>query len=132
MKKKSGGQAVMERQLFHGTCSQNVNAICQQGFDFRNAGTRVGKIYGSGSYYAKKASYSVNYTDSNKLIVARVLAGDYTDGHSEYVKPPSKDPSKPLENFYDSCVDSIADPTIFIIFTHQQVYPEYLIDFITM
>jgi len=43
MKKKNGDRDVAERQLFHGTGSDIVDAICRQGFDFRLSGSNVGK-----------------------------------------------------------------------------------------
>lgn len=84
-----------------------------------------------GSYFAKDASYSDRYssvhTTQNKIMfVALVLVGDYTRGSSSYVRPPQKANSKTL---YDSCVDSESNPSIYVIFEKQQVYPEYLINY---
>lgn len=31
--------------------------------------------------------------------------------------------------FYDSCVNSLSDPSIFVVFEKHQVYPEYLIQY---
>lgn len=60
------------------------------------------------------------------MFVALVLLGDYTRGSSTYVRPPLKANSK---NFYDSCVDREIDPSIYVIFDKQQIYPEYLINY---
>lgn len=60
------------------------------------------------------------------MFVALVLVGDYTRGSSGYVRPPPKANSK---TFYDSCVDSESNPSIYVIFEKQQVYPEYLINY---
>lgn len=60
------------------------------------------------------------------MFVALVLVGDYTQGSSSYVRPPLKGKSK---TFYDSCVDSERNPSIYIIFEKQQIYPEYLINY---
>ena len=43
MEKKKKGSPVDERQLFHGTSSQYVDAICRQGFDFRLSGQSSGR-----------------------------------------------------------------------------------------
>ncbi|XP_068133447.1 protein mono-ADP-ribosyltransferase PARP12-like [Hyperolius riggenbachi] len=129
MKKRNGGKEVEERQVFHGTSGSLIDAICQQNFDWRICGVH-GTAYGKGSYFARDASYSHNYckdTDSRNyiMIVARVLVGDYVRGSSAYLRPPSKGNSS--SSFYDSCVDSVSNPSIFIIFEKHQIYPEYLI-----
>ncbi|XP_069790234.1 protein mono-ADP-ribosyltransferase PARP12 isoform X2 [Narcine bancroftii] len=45
--KKKNGQDVVEKQLFHGTDSSIIDAICQQNFDWRICGTH-GTSYGKG------------------------------------------------------------------------------------
>ncbi|XP_056197982.1 protein mono-ADP-ribosyltransferase PARP12-like isoform X3 [Falco biarmicus] len=128
MQKSNGGRAVDERFLFHGTSKKYVDAICQQNFDWRICGLH-GTVYGKGSYFARDASYSDNYCreDLNikTMFLARVLVGEFALGSSSYVRPPLKD----NQNFYDSCVNSYSNPSIFVIFEKQQVYPEYLIDY---
>lgn len=84
-----------------------------------------------GSYFARDASYSHRYSKSSSgqskiMFVALVLVGDYTRGNSSYVRPPAKQGSKTL---YDSCVDSVSNPSIYVIFEKQQIYPEYLIEY---
>uniref|UniRef100_A0A3Q2T7D2 Poly (ADP-ribose) polymerase family, member 12a n=1 Tax=Fundulus heteroclitus TaxID=8078 RepID=A0A3Q2T7D2_FUNHE len=128
MQKRNGGKAVCERLLFHGTEENLVDPICDQNFDWRMCGVH-GTAYGRGSYFARDASYSDKYSRvggslKKIMFVARVLVGEYTKGRSSYVRPPSKPGSKAL---YDSCVDSISKPSIFVIFEKQQIYPEYLI-----
>lgn len=54
MQKRNGGKAVDERQLFHGTSTGLVDAICQQNFDWRVCGlhgTSYGKGKGEGSLH---------------------------------------------------------------------------------
>ena len=60
---KKAGNDPEERQLFHGTKSETVDAICQQGFDWRMCG-KHGTSYGKGSYFASKANYSHRFTAS--------------------------------------------------------------------
>lgn len=60
------------------------------------------------------------------MFVALVLVGEYTRGSSSYVRPPPKAKSKTL---YDSCVDNESDPSIYVVFEKQQIYPEYLINY---
>ncbi len=53
---QSGG--LEEKFLFHGTRQKYLNAICEQGFDWRIAGMSTGTLYGRGSYFARTAKYS--------------------------------------------------------------------------
>lgn len=84
----------------------------------------------SGSYFARDAKYSHSYTSQSGvkcMFVSRILVGDYTRGSSSYLRPPSKDGGDTL--FYDSCVDSVSSPSIFVVFEKHQIYPEYLIKY---
>ncbi|XP_037837273.1 protein mono-ADP-ribosyltransferase PARP12-like isoform X2 [Kryptolebias marmoratus] len=131
MKNNNGGRDVTERLLFHGTELKYVDAICLNNFDWRICGTH-GTVYGKGSYFARDAMYSHCYTGDTPvrtMFVSRVLLGSYTRGASSYVRPPSKDGGD--VHFYDSCVDNVADPSIFVVFEKHQIYPEYLIQYLT-
>uniref|UniRef100_A0A3P8P5N1 Uncharacterized protein n=1 Tax=Astatotilapia calliptera TaxID=8154 RepID=A0A3P8P5N1_ASTCA len=131
MKRKNRDGKVMEKKLFHGTDSKDVDAICHHNFDWRICGTH-GTAYGKGSYFARDASYSHNYTgdtDVRAMFISRVLVGDFTIGSSDYRRPPSKDGGG--INFYDSCVNDVMNPSIFVVFEKQQIYPEYLIKYKT-
>ncbi|XP_027698065.1 protein mono-ADP-ribosyltransferase PARP12 isoform X2 [Vombatus ursinus] len=128
MKKSNGGQEVDERFLFHGTSPEYVDAICHQNFDWRISGLH-GTSYGKGSYFARDAAYSHHYSKSSlqlqPMFLARVLVGEFTRGSSSYLRPPPKEGQKNV--FYNSCVNSMSDPSIFVVFEKHQIYPEYLI-----
>ncbi|KAH0616995.1 hypothetical protein JD844_028540 [Phrynosoma platyrhinos] len=130
MKKANEGKTVDERQLFHGTNKSHVDAICQQNFDWRICGVH-GTAYGKGSYFARDASYSDNYSKSDSTIktmfLARVLVGEFTYGLSSYLRPPPKEKQNTL--FYNSCVNDLLNPSIFVIFEKHQIYPEYVIEY---
>ncbi|XP_063357270.1 protein mono-ADP-ribosyltransferase PARP12 [Pelmatolapia mariae] len=131
MKSKKRDGKVMEKKLFHGTDSKFVDTICHHNFDWRICGTH-GTAYGKGSYFARDAKYSHNYTgdtDVRAMFISQVLVGDYTKGSSDYRRPPSKDGGG--INFYDSCVNDVIDPSIYVVFEKQQIYPEYLIQYKT-
>ncbi|XP_073892234.1 protein mono-ADP-ribosyltransferase PARP12 isoform X2 [Macaca fascicularis] len=132
MQKQNGGKAVDERQLFHGTSAIFVDAICQQNFDWRVCGVH-GTSYGKGSYFARDAAYSHHYsksdTQTHTMFLARVLVGEFVRGNASFVRPPAKEGRS--NAFYDSCVNSVSDPSIFVIFEKHQVYPEYLIQYTT-
>ena len=126
-------QAVNEKNLFHGTTPDSVEAICKQNFDWRLHGRNASK-YGEGSYFAVNASYSHSYAkrDDNMfqfMFLTKVLVGSYTKGHSSYRRPPPKQPSDPASDLYDSCVDNTSNPTIFVVFDTDQFYPEYIIQY---
>ena len=134
MKRKletSRSNTEIEKQLFHGTTSEVIDAICKQNFDHRLYG-KNGTKYGEGSYFALKASYSNHYSNGQTrfMFVARVLTGEYKLGNASFRRPPLKDPSNPASDLYDSCVDSEDKPTIFVIFNDEQCYPSYLITYI--
>lgn len=130
MKMRNGGAAVNELYLFHGTEESLIEAICEQNFDWRMCGVH-GTSYGKGSYFARDASYSDRYASIKKrltktMFAALVLVGEYTRGSSSYVRPPPKGTSRAL---YDSCVDRESDPSIYVVFEKQQIYPEYIINY---
>lgn len=105
----------------------------------------------AGTYFARDAAYSSRFCKDDikhgntfqihgvsvqqrhlfrtykSMFLARVLIGDYINGDSKYMRPPSKDGS--YVNLYDSCVDDTWNPKIFVVFDANQIYPEYLIDF---
>lgn len=83
-----------------------------------------------GSYFARDASYSHKYTGDTQvksMFIARVLVGSSIGGASHYVRPPSKDGGN--TNFYDSCVNNVTNPSIFVVFEKHQIYPEYLLQY---
>lgn len=132
MQKTNGGKTVDERQLFHGTSANFVDAICQQNFDWRICGLH-GTSYGKGSYFARDAAYSHHYSKSDSklhlMFLARVLVGSFVRGNASFVRPPAKEGQS--STFYDSCVNSMSDPSIFVVFEKHQVYPEYVIQYST-
>ena len=91
-----------------------------------------GFSFGRGVYFARDAHYSVGYARGGVggrcMYLARVLVGHYCEGNSTWIVPPPKDPSRP-EVRYDSLVDQMESPSIFVVFFYNQCYPEYLITF---
>ncbi|XP_066445344.1 protein mono-ADP-ribosyltransferase PARP12-like [Eleutherodactylus coqui] len=131
MKKANQGRDMKEVRLFHGTQKLHVDAICIQNFDWRICGTH-GTVYGQGSYFARDASYSHNYctptpSGTRMMFVARVLVGDYVVGNTQMKRPPQRPGSS--TRFYDSCVDDVFHPSIFVVFEKHQIYPEYLLEY---
>ncbi|XP_044108150.1 protein mono-ADP-ribosyltransferase PARP15-like isoform X4 [Neovison vison] len=128
------GHTDNERILFHGTDADSVPYVNEHGFNRSYAG-KNGAAYGQGTYFAVNAKYSANdkYStpDSNgrkHVYVVRVLTGVYTCGHARLVTPPSKNPHNPTDLF-DSVTDDTQHPSLFVVFSDNQAYPEYLITF---
>ena len=128
---KAKGHNPNEQQLFHGTADQKVvKAIFRQNFDHRVSGKHAA-IYGKGAYFAKDASYSHRYTGPEHMgsmhwmFMARVLVGAYTVGACGITRPPPRDPNKPYGDLYDSCVNDLNKPNIYVLFDTDQYYPQY-------
>ncbi|XP_076602870.1 poly(ADP-ribose) polymerase family member 14-related sequence 1 isoform X2 [Chaetodon auriga] len=122
-----------EKRLFHGTSHDTVAYINEHGFNRSYAGKNA-TCYGKGTYFAVHASYSASNTYSRPnqngekcMYLCRVLTGDYTTGAQNMVVPPAKSATSIQK--YDSVVDNMARPSMFVIFHDSQAYPEYLISF---
>jgi poly [ADP-ribose] polymerase 10/14/15 len=119
--------------LFHGSTSEVIPKIEKQGFNRAFAG-RNAVAYGKGVYFARDASYSSHtaYSEPDKngiqrMFMCRVSVGDWCRGTNEQLTP---DP-KPHNGFelFDSTVDNVTNPSIFVVYHDSQSYPEYLVSF---
>jgi hypothetical protein len=122
-----------ERRLFHGTTLEVIPKIAKQGFNRAFAG-RNAVYFGRGVYFARDASYSCSSayasTDTKgkqRIFICRVAVGDWCRGSNDQLTPDPK-PQNQLELF-DSTVDSVPNPSIFVVYHDAQAYPEYLIEF---
>lgn len=68
-------------------------------------------------YSHKNCSYEAK---NIVMLVARVLAGNSIEGNMRYSSAPA---------LYDSCVDSRLNPSVFVIFQKEQIYPAYVIEY---
>lgn len=125
-------QRPVEHVLYHGTSVPAVPEICAYGFNRSFCG-RNGTLYGQGVYFAKRASLSVQDRYSppdaeghKAVFVARVLTGDYGQGQRQLRAPPLRAPGHGLLR-YDSAVDCLRQPSIFVIFHDTQALPTHLI-----
>ncbi|KAG7465334.1 hypothetical protein MATL_G00175290 [Megalops atlanticus] len=128
------GHSNNERQLFHGTSVDTNPKINTHGFNRSYAGKNAA-LYGQGTYFAVDARYSADpkysVPDSKGLkymYYARVLVGNYTKGDEKLRAPPAKSTTDATD-LYDSVVDDLNNPKMFVIFNDVQAYPEYLISF---
>ncbi|WAR26287.1 PARPT-like protein [Mya arenaria] len=132
--RKYGQGGANELHLYHGTRPDIVENIVHDNFDFRIAGSRVGALYGDGSYFATTAKYSDLYASQDSdtgfktMFVAKVLGGKNCLGAPGMKRPPQIDPKDFKKGYYDSVVNNILSPTIYCVFDMNQYYPEYYID----
>lgn len=112
-----------ERLLFYATGRTHVDSICMNNFIWTLHGTHENR-YGKGNHFSKEAIYSHRNCpyDARNIVmfVARVLAGDFIEGNMAYGSPPPP---------YNSCVDTMLNPSIFVVFQKDQIYPAYLIEY---
>ncbi|XP_047453540.1 protein mono-ADP-ribosyltransferase PARP14-like [Mugil cephalus] len=123
-----------EKMLYHGTTEDNCNSIMKTGFN-RNFAGQNATVYGCGTYFAVNANYSAQPTysrpaadGSQLMFVARVLTGIHTQGQSNMRMPPPRDSQQPHDR-YDSVVDRMDNPSMYVVFHDSQAYPDYLITF---
>ena len=137
MMQRQGAPDSYERTwLFHGTGEDTVVKIVAQGFN-RNFGfLEVNKnaltMYGKGVYFAVNASYSSSHRYSKpnsageqQMFACRVLVGEYCQGKQDQPTPDVRHGT----DLYDSTVDNVSNPEIFVAYHDAQAYPEYLITF---
>ncbi|XP_066565527.1 protein mono-ADP-ribosyltransferase TIPARP isoform X2 [Amia ocellicauda] len=122
-----------ERHLFHGTSHDVVEGICKHNFDPRVCGKHA-TMFGQGSYFARKAIYSHNFSKRSPkgvhyMFLAKVLTGKFTVGNPTMRRPPPLNSSDASSDLFDSCVDNWIDPQIFVIFNDDQSYPYFIIQY---
>ena len=96
----------------------------ENGFNRSYCG-RNGTVFGKGVYFARDISYSTQTTyspvdaNNNKVVIAaRVLVGNTMVGDSSMLEPLPK---------YDSTVNSLVDPSIYVVYKDFQALPEFVI-----
>ena len=126
-------QSLVRNWLFHGGRPDTVDKILQQGFNRSFAG-RNATAYGKGVYFARDASYSTYPVYSPRdthgvqsIFLARVVVGEYCRGEKDALTPDVRDAA--TSTLYDSTVDNVRDPSIFVTYNDAQAYPEYLVKF---
>eukprot|EP01084_Bolivina_argentea_P185481 319854_1 len=119
----------MEQFLWHGikgiNCNDILNKILKNGFD--RSYNKVGK-YGKGSYFAVESQYSVKHNYCGKdinnvyfILFCRVFIGHFTKGKQDM----KTIPIKPNGEEYDSLVDNVKNPKIFVSWRDWYAIPYY-------
>ncbi|XP_050970592.1 protein mono-ADP-ribosyltransferase PARP15-like [Labeo rohita] len=132
LENKNGPVGAGEKILYHGTSEESCSAIMKTNFNRSLIGQNA-TIYGHGTYFAVNASYSANATyaipatDGTQLMfVARVLTGYHAQGQADMKTPPVR---VAPDHHYESLVDNMQNPSMYVVFHDCQAYPEYLITF---
>ena len=119
------------RWLFHGTDEDTVPKIAQQGFNRSFCGKNA-TAFGKGVYFARDSSYSSSTTYSRPnaqrvqhMFCCYVMVGEYCQGHSNALAPAARSGNQ----LFDSTVNNMTDPIMFITYHDSQAYPEYLVKF---
>ena len=133
--REGNGAKYVKRWLFHGVPADRVPMIVQQGFNRAFTGGTSGlAMHGKGVYFARDASYSTSMTyskpDANgvqHIFACRVVVGEYCKGKRDALVPDVRNPV--TNELYDSTVDDVDNPSIFVTYHDAQPYAEYLIKF---
>jgi len=125
--------APVQMDLWHGTDADVISTILLENFDFRLAGSRVGALWGSGSYFALDAKTSLSYCSAGKsgqptlkMLLVNVVVGNYCLGAKGMKRPPVIPNTNQL---YDSVVDDVKKPTMFVTFDRYAQYPRFVVEF---
>ncbi|CAG5128267.1 unnamed protein product [Candidula unifasciata] len=126
MVQENDGMDVTEKQLYHGTHRSTLEAIARKGFDWRLSGKHAHERATADltKTFARDANCETHF-----MFVARVLVGRHTGGKAGLKRPPPLDENNPFGKSYDSCVDDIFCPQVYVIFDSNQAYPEYIIEY---
>ena len=123
-----------ELQLFHGTDADVVGKLVTGANQCFNRAYTTAHRYGKGVYFARDASYSAapRYSTPDgqgvqRMFLARVAVGSFVVGQQDLVDAPPRDAGAQL--LYDSVVDRVDDPAVYVVFRDYAAYPEYLITF---
>lgn len=130
---------VNEFYLFHGTSPDAANAICENDFLIKKAGSSTGTLYGPGMYFAEASSKSDEYAKCDEGLyqgLYAILMCRVTCGHIKYSD--EKDPD--VQDLVDSVAVKHTHHSIlgdrekcrgtyreFIVFDKDQAYPEYVV-----
>ena len=105
----------------------------QQGFNRSFCGKNA-TFYGKGVYFARDASYSTYPLYSppdaqgwQTIFAVRCVVGEWSQGVRDGLTPGVRDDSKNL--LYDTTVDDMKRPSIFVTYHDAQAYPEYRVRF---
>lgn len=132
-------EQVHARWLFHGPGSaEALDSILhtQEGFNPLLSGSSVGQLWGAGIYFARDAQYVaeppyVVTTDQGEkqVLLCLVEVGMPCAADPKHVGAQALLPFRHAKHRYNSTVDSLSNPEIFVVQQNWQAIPSYLISF---
>lgn len=132
LKRKS--KEPLEKHLFHGTTKEASESICLNNFDPRVDNVN-GRSYGLGTYFATTSQMSNYYAGLQEpvgvrhMFLAKVLVGRTCLGDKHDRRPPPYNSKTQQHALYDTCVNRMENPQMFVVFDSCQCYPYYLIKY---
>ncbi|XP_068236331.1 protein mono-ADP-ribosyltransferase PARP12-like [Palaemon carinicauda] len=118
------------QKLFHGVNPGDTNIVCKENFDWRLRDTGK-QEFGIGTYFSNSAAVGRTYCKpdefgKNHMFLAQVIIGTVAKGDPSCTRPP---PNLSTGALYDTTVDDITAPTVFVKYDKEEYYPEYVIEF---
>lgn len=113
---------VNEIECFHGSSYSNIYKIIEDGF---NSTYNVRSAYGKGNYFAKHGSYSKDYSVATENDISYMLICNICYGSPCVAISTTKIDT----SIYDCYINTLNNPSIYVIPNDSSAYPKYLIAF---
>lgn len=125
-----------EQFLWHGTKSVEPNTLISRYDTWLNKNySSIKNLWGNGTYFAEKASYSIDYaykTEKSKiLILAQVFVGEsfITKPDNSLKEPPTRPGLGQLRYNSVQSQGDAAGSKIFVVYGENQSYPAYMVEY---